>query len=104
MKDIKITGVKRAVGRYREYNGDGYLSPWYGVMMLDRSTGEVWTDSFYSLGHNEWKEYHDPAIITLFSSASPDEVTMRRVKAVALGLCEKYNRKKEKSSKSLDER
>lgn len=51
---IKIKGVKKAVGDYKRTNAEGWFSPRYGYLMLDRSTGEVWTDEFYSLGHNEW--------------------------------------------------
>lgn len=66
-KETTLTNVETAVSEYREANKDGMYSPRYGKLMLDRSTGEVWTDEFYSLGHNEWKEYHNKAIINLGS-------------------------------------
>ena len=95
---IKITGVKKAVGTFRRANEDGYFSPSYGELMLDRSTGEVWTDTFYSLGHNEYKVYHDPAIINLgheiaMTSEFPVEINMKIVKETAEKLCTRYEKK-----------
>lgn len=91
---IKIKGVKKAVGDYKRANAEGWFSPRYGYLMLDRSTGEVWTDEFYSLGHNEWNQYHDSAIINLgtkmFEMGIYD-VTMATVKQAAMKLCKKYN-------------
>lgn len=52
---MKITGLKKAVGEYQRANKEGYYSPKYGYLMFDKATGELWTDEFYSLGHNEWK-------------------------------------------------
>lgn len=87
-EDIKISGLKKAVGDNKRANADGAYSPRYGYMMLDRNTGEVWTDEFYSLGRNSWKEYHDPAIINLISFISERvqedfHVTMETVKEYA---------------------
>lgn len=62
---MKIIGLKKAVGEYNKANSGGYLSPFYGKLMYDMSTGKIWTDTFYSLGHNSWKEYHDKSIICL---------------------------------------
>lgn len=90
---MKITGIKKAVGTFRRANEDGYFSPSYGKLMLDRSTGEVWTDTFYSLGRNEWKEYHDPAIINLgeiITCAYEKAVNMQTVKETAEKLCNEY--------------
>lgn len=64
-KNIEIKGIKKAVGDYNRANANGFYGARYGNMMLNRNTGEVWTDEFYSLGHNEWKEYHDKSIINL---------------------------------------
>ena len=61
----KITGLRKACRDYREANKDGYYSPRYGRMMLDIEKGELWTDEFYSLGHNSWKEYHDKSIVSV---------------------------------------
>lgn len=62
---MKFTGLKKAVGEYNRANEGGIYSPRYGYLMYDMQTGEIWTDEFYSLGHNEWKEYHSDSIINL---------------------------------------
>lgn len=82
---IKIKGLKQAIGDYNRANAEGYYSPSYGYLMFDPSTGEIWCDYFYSLGHNSWKEYHDPAIIDLgraMRDRDPDcKISMATVKA-----------------------
>lgn len=62
---MRIKGVKEAVKTYHNVNKGGIFDPWYGYLMFDYSDGEVWTDEFYSLGHNEWKEYRSKTIIRL---------------------------------------
>lgn len=100
-KAIKITGVKKAVGDYRWANSGGYYSPRYGYLMLDRSTGAVWVDDFYSLGHNSWVHYDDPAIVNLVSAAAETfckgefAVNMANVRAAAERLCADYQREME---------
>ena len=79
---MKISGLKKAVGEYQRANAGGYYSPRYGNLMFDPSDGTVWTDEFYSLGHNSWKEYHDRNITciskTLNRMGVP--VTMKNVR------------------------
>jgi hypothetical protein len=88
----KIYGIKKAVGEYNRANAGGHYSPRYGNLMLDRGTGEVWCDEFYSLGHNEWKVYHDTAIINLGKEIveAGESVSMKTVKAYAERMCEEY--------------
>ena len=62
---MKIKGLKKSVGEYNHYNAGGNFSPEYATLMFDTETGELWTDYFYSLGHNMWKEYHKSSIINL---------------------------------------
>ena len=62
---MKINGLKKAIGEYKRANSEGYYSPRYGKLMYDTSTGEIWTDWFYSLGHNEWKVYRYESVIDL---------------------------------------
>ena len=83
-----ISGIKKAVGSYQRLNAGGYCSPHYGVMMLDRGTGEVWTDEFYSIGHNSWKEYRDRNIMNLSSYMNMRNipVNMANVRTVAESL------------------
>ena len=79
---MKIKGLKKAVGDYQRVNSDGPYSPCYGEIMLDAETGEIWTDEFCSLGHNEWKEYHNPAVVNLSRQMREHnlEVTMKNVR------------------------
>ena len=88
----KITGIKKAVGEYKIANAGGYYSASYGILMLHRSTGEVWCDYFYSLGHNSWKEYRDEAIINLGREIEEngEPVTMKTVKKYAERMCGEY--------------
>lgn len=91
---MKITGIKKAVGEYKRANSEGWSSPWYGNIMLDREDGHVWTDVFYSLGHNEWMEYRSPSIIDLghwMNMQDEDAViNMQTVKAAAEKLCSEW--------------
>lgn len=97
---IKITGIKKAVGDYQRANAGGAYSPRYGVMMLDRTTGKVWTDEFYSIGHNSWKDYHDQAIVDVASvghyltqawrTGEGVVLSMKNVKAWATKACKDY--------------
>lgn len=89
---MKLEGLKKAVGEYQRANKGGYYSPEYGYLMLDRATGEVWTDYFNSIGHNSWKEYEDASIINLgkIIESREEKVTMETVKAYALDEIRKY--------------
>lgn len=79
---MEIKGLKNAVGDYQRANKDGYLSPRYGYLMFDKEDGEIWTDEFYSLGHNEWKEYHSNTIVNLGNMMCEQniEINMKNVK------------------------
>lgn len=50
--------------------------------MFDKEDGEIWTDEFYSLGHNEWKEYHSDTIVDIGKMMSDQEIkiNMKNVK------------------------
>ena len=78
---MKIKGLKRAVGDYKRVNNDPF-SPWYGYLMFDTASGELWTDEFYSLGHNTWKEYHSNTIVNLGNLMAREDigVSMKNVK------------------------
>ena len=90
---MKIIGIKVAVGDYKRANKGGMYSPRYGRMMLDRKTGEVWTDVFYDIGHNTWTEYRNPAIINLgrLIGDNNDTVNMQTVRKYAEASCAKYS-------------
>lgn len=86
----KNTGLKKAVGDYQKFNKGGRYDPHYGLLMFDKSTGELWTDEFYDLGHNSYIEYNSADIVDLvlemryyylreFGKYEP-EITMKTVK------------------------
>lgn len=62
---INKTELKKAIKDYIDFNKCGYYNPRYGVIMINREDGAVWTDEFYSLGHNSWKVYNSKSIISL---------------------------------------
>lgn len=64
-ENMKLKKLKKAVRDYRKFNQGGIFSPEYGILMFDKSDGELWTDYFYSIGHNEWKVYHSDDIVYL---------------------------------------
>lgn len=79
---MKIKGLKKAVGDYQKANKGGYYSPKYGYLMFDKETGELWTDEFYSLGYNSWKEYRSDTIVNLGKIMIENgiEINMKNVK------------------------
>lgn len=62
---LKLQGLNKAIGDYHRANSGGTYSPRYGYLMLDKSTGEIWTDEFYDLGHNDFAVYKSDDIINL---------------------------------------
>ena len=63
MKNIKITGIKKAINDYKNWLSIDWRHT--ANIMLDKSTGEVWTDCFIDC--NAWKEYHSDDIVSLSS-------------------------------------
>lgn len=57
LKDLRETA--KATTNY------GDFSPAYDEVFYDRRTGELWSDYHYSLGQNEWTEYHSADIICI---------------------------------------
>lgn len=62
---MKITGLKKAVGDYKELNAGGPYDSIYGELMFNTATGEIWTDEFCSIGHNSCNVYDSDTIINL---------------------------------------
>lgn len=79
---MKITGLKKAVGDYKELNAGGPYDSIYGELMFNVATGEIWTDEFCSIGHNSWNVYDSIAIINLGKMMKMEKVpvTMKNVK------------------------
>lgn len=71
---LKMNGLKAASGWTENY---GYYSGQYVQISYDRNTGDVLADYHYSLGQNSWTRYHDPAIITVATTA--DHMTMQEI-------------------------
>lgn len=63
MENIKITGIKKAIGEYKYWISQDWMRT--ANIMLDKSTGKVWADCF--LNCNSWIEYHDEDVISLLS-------------------------------------
>lgn len=57
--------IEKVFDQYLEDNKRSKFDPFYGVLMLDRSNGEMWVDEFNDLGHNQFNIYHSAAIIDL---------------------------------------
>ena len=89
---MKITGIKKAVGDYNRANKGGCYSPRYGRIMLDRATGEVWSDEFYCLGHGDFIAYHSESIVNLGNVIGNDNnaVNMATVRRYAEAACAEY--------------
>ena len=79
---MKITGVKKAIGDYKSWMSRRYGNA--ANIMLDKSTGEVWTDVFTDC--NSWIEYHSESIISLLSyirQRTDEELSMQLLKTYA---------------------
>lgn len=88
---MKIKGIKKAVGTLRKETPNGYRN----VLMLDRSTGEVWVDF---LSCSEKSVYRNPAIVGMrgamfnYFRGFDYEVNMKTVGEVAKCLCDEWNK------------
>jgi hypothetical protein len=99
---IKLIGLKKAIGSYNRINKGGRYSRFYGNMMLDCSTGELWVDKFNSIGHNAFKVYHnneDNHIIDIVKWLSERimqdnyKIDMHLIKAMSECAIEEYEKK-----------
>lgn len=71
---LTMRGLKAASGETKDY---GYYSGRYVQISYDTVTGDIMTDYHYSLGQNSWTRYHNPAIITVATTA--DHMTMQEI-------------------------
>ena len=81
MKTAKNTGIRNAITEYKNWLTTDYRHT--ANIMLDKSTGEVWTDIFPDC--NEWKEYHSDDIISL-----SDYVRLRTDRPFTMQLLKEY--------------
>ena len=72
---LKMTGLKQVVSETKCL--DGYYSGKYLQLNYDISTGEVFTNFHFSLGQNNWSEYHNADIIVICNLSSPH--TMQQI-------------------------
>lgn len=61
---IKITGIKKAVGEFNNWQGAARV-------YFDRSDLSVWTNVYAS--ENEWNEYHDDNIVEIHAKLAMDQ-------------------------------
>lgn len=66
---LKMHGLRKAAGETKSLSGP--YSPEYLQLNYDRSTGEVWTDFFFSIGHNDWAVYHDENVLNCGNLCAP---------------------------------
>lgn len=83
---MNIIGIKPAVGIYEEIERKAKKDlAWYGAIMFDVLTGEVWCDEFYDISHTSYKNYKGQGIINLsrIILLNGEKVTMKTVKEYA---------------------
>lgn len=66
---LRMHGLRKVAGETKSLSGPH--SPEYLQLNYDRSTGDVWTDFFSSIGHNSWMEYRDENVLNCGSLSSP---------------------------------
>lgn len=72
---LTIKGLRKTAGETKGLQG--YYSGEYVQISYDMSTGDIYTDYHYSLGHNSWSEYHDSDIVTICNASEP--MTMQEI-------------------------
>lgn len=81
---MKIHNLKKAIGDYKRFNEGGTYNPRYGFLMYEKSSGCLWTDEFYDLGHNAYIVYNDDDDVVnlgLLMKEKDIEVNMENTKA-----------------------
>ena len=78
---MKIHNLKKAIGDYKRFNDGGAYSPRYGLLMYEKSSGYLWADEFYDLGHNSYIVYDDDIVnLGLLMKEKGIEVNMKNTK------------------------
>lgn len=62
--NISLKDLRETAWATTNYPNGGY-SPEYDEVFYDCESGEVWSIYQYSIGHNSYTRYHDPAIIKI---------------------------------------
>lgn len=71
--------LKEEIKYYKEWNKDGWFSPKYAELMYNTESDEIWADCFYSLGRNEWNEYHSKAVVNLGQLMREDGYSLKDI-------------------------
>ena len=71
---LRINGLKKASGCTENY---GPYSGSYVEIFYDKSSGDVWGNYQYSIGHNSWTVYNDPDIIKICDASM--HMTMQQI-------------------------
>ena len=89
---MKIKNLRKAVSCYKQCNAGGRYDSRYGVLMLDRSTGELWTDEFSDFGRGSFAVYDDPSLCNLSHRIKEAELDINEatVKMFAEKLCRRW--------------
>lgn len=72
---LRIKGLRKIAGATRDLNP---RESRYFQLNFDRSTGEVFYNDLYSIGCNNWVQYHDPAIV--FCGNLNRKTTMKEIR------------------------
>ena len=80
---MKIHNLKKAIGDYKRFNEGGAYNPRYGFLMYKKSSGYLWTDEFYDLGHNTHAIYANDDVVNLglLMKEKGIEINMKNTKA-----------------------
>jgi len=90
MNNLKLTGIKAAVGEYQSCQPKtGRMPSLYVSIMIDMGTGRVWADTFSDC--NSWNQYKDKNVRSVLSHyyfEQFDTVTMKTVKETCANMLE----------------
>lgn len=76
---MKLKGIKKVCGETKTLKPN--TGAYYQVF-VNKKTQYVWADFHYSIGHNEWSEYHSNDIIDCGFVSSP--MTMSELKEMVI--------------------
>ena len=89
---MKIKNLRKAVSYYKECNAGGRYDSRYGILMLDRASGELWVDEYSDFGRNSFTAYNNPALCNLSRRMEMAEININEssVRMFAEKLCEQW--------------
>lgn len=63
----KIKGIQKAVGEFQRYDSNSAFSPTFLVLLFDTESYSLWTEEYYRLGLNNWREFNSDTVVDLGS-------------------------------------